>query len=79
MKMDRRTFLAGTAVFVAAPALANVVVPVRDSPRAPSPATWPEVAHPTELIFKIDGWSAPHGAHDEVRLTVNQSWRTAWR
>lgn len=79
MKMARREFLVGTGAFVAAPALANLRVPVCDTAGASSTTTPPDVTSPSELIFRIDGWSAPHEAHDEVLFTVNQSWRTAWR
>jgi hypothetical protein len=82
MRIGRRTFILGTGLAAAAPAFANLIAVART---CASPSASPS---PTDnLVFKIDGWSvrdpvsidrtAP--ACDEVWISINQSWRTAWR
>ena len=70
MTIDRRTFMSGTAVLAVAPALnlAPVLLPLRKG-------------QASRLVIKIEGWSEPHqsGADEEVWISLDRSWRTAWR
>jgi hypothetical protein len=68
--IDRRKFMSGTALIAVVPTLS--LLPVAP----PTPA-----AETNRLVIKIAGWSAPdqHGTDEEVWITVNRSWRTAWR
>jgi hypothetical protein len=86
MRIGRRTFILGTGLAAAAPAFANLIAVARTcaSPSA-SPSLSPS---PTDnLVFRIDGWSVRDSASidrnplpcDEVWISINQSWRTAWR
>jgi len=80
MKVTRRTFLVGTGVFVTSPVLANLLSTAQESMRALPPLPSADLANGIGLVFKIDGWNAHDSqARDEVWLTFNQSWRTAWR
>jgi hypothetical protein len=68
MIIDRRAFVAGTALVAFAPAFEFLPVPPS------SPAT-----NAGCLVFMIDGWNAPGDSADEVWIRVGRSWRTAWR
>jgi hypothetical protein len=75
MTIDRRAFVAGTALVVIAPAFG--LLPAEAAPSVPSPNA-PSVSR---VVFMIVGWSA----HDEstednqVWIRIGHSWRTAWR
>ena len=80
MKMSRRTFLFGAGVFAASPVLANFLTSTQDGPRAWAPVPSAETTNAGDLVFKVDGWSPRDGgSRDDLWLTVNQSWRGAWR
>jgi hypothetical protein len=68
--IDRRTFVSGTALVAVVPTLSLLPVALT------TPA-----AETNRLVMKIVGWSTPgqHGADEEVWITVDRSWRTAWR
>jgi hypothetical protein len=68
--IDRRKFVSGTALVAVAPTLSLLPVAL------PTPA-----AEANRLVIKIVGWSTPgqRGTDEEVWITVNRSWRTAWR
>ena len=82
MRIGRRTFILGTGLAAAAPAFADLLAFARTYASPPPPSS-PE----DNLVFKIDGWSVrddvtPDGAppkSDEVWISINQSWRIAWR
>lgn len=81
MRIGRRTFILGTGLAAAAPAFAELFALARTY-ASPPPAS-PEES----IVFRIDGWSVrddvtPDDApskSDEMWISVNQSWRTAWR
>ena len=68
--IDRREFLSGTALVAVAPTLSLLPVAL------PTPA-----AETNRLVMKIYGWSTPgqRGTDKELWITVDRSWRTAWR
>jgi hypothetical protein len=70
MKIDRREFLAGAAFVAVAPAL----------PALPTSST-PTARPVGPIAFMIDGWSMHDdlATIDQVWVSVNRSWRTAWR
>ena len=70
MMIDRRKFVSGTTLVAVVPTLSWLPVAL------PTPA-----AQTNRLVMKIDGWSTPgqRGTDEEVWITVNRSWRTAWR
>ena len=73
MIVDRRAFIAGTALVVVAPAIGLLPAP------AASPApTAPTIGRP---VFMIEGWSAQDDSpkDDQLWVRVDRSWRTAWR
>jgi hypothetical protein len=78
MLIDRRTFIQISAPLVAT-AAALTILPSR-LPGAPSPQLADgaqDIKHPA---LKIHGWNRPDdGAGEEVFISINQSWRTAWR
>jgi len=80
MKIARRTFLFAAGAFAASPVLAKLLPWAHGvAPDLPVPAA---AAEQTDLVFRIDGWSARESiasSCDELWLTVNKSWRTAWR
>jgi hypothetical protein len=80
MMIDRRTFvIQGATLLATVSTLADVLT-------CSSPARTPPMteAGPDEnsTVFKIHGWD-PYGGEaskgNEVWLTINQSWRAAWR
>jgi hypothetical protein len=94
MRIARRAFIRGAGLFVAAPVLASLPPSAADGwPLAvPSSAPLPpqsldEPADGADVVFKIDGWSVRDPASigrtalacDEVWISINRSWRTAWR
>jgi hypothetical protein len=70
MTINRRTFVAGTALVAVAPALELVPLHIPGYP--------PTVKR---LVFMIDGWSAQEDGDDAdcMWIMVGRSWRTAWR
>jgi hypothetical protein len=86
MMIDRRTFLVGSAC-VAVPAVVNLLSPLTLVPDSLSPQP---ASDANGLTFGIAGWSRPDdGAsegpvssdpgHDQVWISISQSWRAAWR
>jgi hypothetical protein len=70
MMIDRRNFIAGAAVVAVVPGLPVSQVPLRE--------------HATSLrypAFMIEGWSAEavNDAAGQVWITIDRSWRAAWR
>jgi len=73
MIVDRRAFIAGTALVVVAPAIGLLPAPAASpAPSAPT-IGWP--------VFMIEGWSAQDDSpkDDQLWVRVDRSWRTAWR
>ena len=79
MRIGRRTFMKSTGLAVAAPAFASFFAVSRAW-------TFPLASPQNSLTFKVVGWStrdvvstdvAPPS--EEVWISVNRSWRTAWR
>jgi len=79
MRIGRRTFILSMGLAAAAPAFASLFAVSRAWAFPPAP-------HENSLVFKVAGWSpcdfvstdvAP--AAEEVWISVNRSWRTAWR
>jgi len=68
--IDRRTFLAGTALVALAPPLE----------RLPAQLPTPETAK-GRVVLMIEGWSVPEesAAADVAWIRIGRSWRTAWR
>ena len=68
--IDRREFIAGSAVITIAPAL----VLFRTQSPPVETATIP-------VAFMIEGWSVQDdsGVADQIWMRVGHSWRTAWR
>jgi hypothetical protein len=89
--MDRRTFLQ-SALLAGTPVL-RVVPPFLFTHSATSNAEQPSSSPPAEIdadlasvVFAIEGWdriasgdSGEHRATDQVFITINRSWRCAWR
>jgi hypothetical protein len=69
MMIDRRAFVAGTALVAAAPAFRFAPLEAAAS-----------VAD-TVPVLMIDGWSTPDegGPSDQIWIRVGHGWRTAWR
>ena len=69
MMIDRRAFVAGTALL--AVASARGLLPLDAAANAP------DVRSP---VLMIDGWSAQSDSDlDQVWIRVGHGWRTAWR
>lgn len=70
MMIDRRTFVSGTAVLAVAPALNLAPVLLQE-----------RKGQARQLVIKIEGWNEPRrsGADEEVWISLDRSWRTAWR
>jgi hypothetical protein len=89
MLMSRRSFIAGTTLLVAAPAVANLLSPSPIAGSLPWPIRGPAApqtpvgaADTNELVFKVDGWSVGddlYAADGRVLISINQSWRCGWR
>jgi len=86
----RRSFLIGCGGMAAAPAIAQLKLPVAaglsaslPAPVLPGPAAVSGVADPADWTLRIAGWDMPgssgHAAPGEVWLHINSSWRAAWR
>jgi hypothetical protein len=70
MMIDRREFIASAALVCVAPAIH--LLPTQ----RPSSA-----ASQNRVVFMIRGWSVQddRAGANQVWITVNNSWRTAWR
>jgi hypothetical protein len=84
MTIDRRTFLQEAAFFAMTPAIAAFLprTSIAQQPRAKSAVEKLEGGTESKLVeFKIDGWklSAERPTENEFLISINQSWRTAWR
>ena len=75
MMIDRRTFVAGTALVAVAPTLGLLPTQAGPSVAAPSAAT------AARIVFMIEGWSVQdeRTTADQVWIRIGRSWRTAWR
>ena len=75
MMIDRRAFVAGTALVAVAPTLGLLPTQAGPSVAAPSAAT------AARIVFMIEGWSAQDDStkDDQLWVRVDRSWRTAWR
>lgn len=77
MRIARRKFVLATGAFAAWPALAKLS-PLPGGAARELPASL--AAEEPELVFRIDGWSPEQPPlRDERWLTINKSYRTAWR
>jgi hypothetical protein len=92
MRIARRTFLVGAGVVAASPVLANLLTSASDNGTRALPLSAPllppaDASDQSDLVFKIEGWNVRDAlssdrvpaAVDEAWISVNQSWRTAWR
>jgi hypothetical protein len=88
--LGRRAFLIGCGWVATAPALANawsLLAP--SSPRQVSlgdsllQQALAGETQPAGTVLRIDGWERPFdhesSADGEVWISINQSWRSAWR
>jgi len=67
MMIDRRVFVAGTALVAAAPAFRLIPMDAAASVADAVP------------VLVIDGWSTPDDSGGQVWMRVGHGWRTAWR
>ena len=83
----RREFLIGCGCSVTAPAFAALGLPLE---AGPLPVAQPSAAlleaqstEPETLVLRIDGWEPPASrgspADDQMWVSVDSSWRAAWR
>ena len=82
MNIDRRSFIQAVAVAGSASALmAFVPLSSMTDARSVQSGGPAEAADSDSVVFTIDGWEVEkHGlSQDEVRIRINQSWRSAWR
>ena len=88
MNMTRRTFILSSGLVAAAPALASVLTtaPDPESSMLRSAADLQSDLPVTEaagydLPFRIDGWEPREeiAADERMWISINQSWRAAWR
>jgi len=70
MMIDRREFVAGTALLSVSPHLALSATPVS-----------PIAATANRVAFMIQGWSAPNDdeSTDQYWISISPRWRTTWR
>jgi len=80
MMIDRRTFIIQGATLLATAPAFGVMLPHSSAAQAP---LMTEVgAGENSAVFKIHGWDHYEGEasnENEVWITINQSWRAAWR
>ena len=93
MMMARSTFILGASLFAGVPVLDHLLASAANSQArarsAPLPPPVPaDVVAETDLVVKIAGWDVRDlvvdgvsmtRARDEVWVSVNRFWRTAWR
>jgi hypothetical protein len=86
--LGRRSFLITCGWMVAAPALAKVQPPstTMSRPGAPPVDPLPPQTDGARLevpVLQIEGWETPliseKSEGSQVWISINQSWRTAWR
>jgi hypothetical protein len=88
----RRSFLIGCGCIVAAPAFAEIGLPLPLAtgdlpPSLPADAlAQAGMASPTtpvDIVLRIEGWESPldsqSPADGRARIRINSSWRVAWR
>ena len=80
MNIDRRSFIQAVAIVASSSALMPLL-PVSSIAGGSSVQSPAEAAVSDSVVFTIDGWDLDkHGlSQNEVRIRVNQSWRSAWR
>jgi hypothetical protein len=75
MIIGRRTFILGTGFVASAPALAlHASLPLGSAQPRPVAGE----GGMNGAVFKIHGWEDDRGG-DQLWISINQSWRTAWR
>ena len=89
MNIDRRKFLVSTGLAATAPALAGLLslpaIAQLSAAQSPEPALSAGEANvridTSGVVFGIDGWGLGDNSPDAnmVLISVNQSWRSAWR
>lgn len=89
MRIDRRSFIQRAALVAGTPALMSLVALASpgqsrtSSDRTPSvPSCNAGGTGENTLTLQIDGWDHLHPESqngNEVWITINQSWRSAWR
>jgi hypothetical protein len=82
--INRRTFLQNVAFVASAPALTNLflISSTAQSPASESVATSKPQPPGKNAVFKIHGWDRQGGSEsqdNQVWISINDSWRTAWR
>ena len=87
MNMNRRTFILSSSLVAVAPGFASVLT-TSPSPGSllPGPVSLQVDLPVTEtagydLPFRIDGWEPrdEFAADGRIWISINQSWRAAWR
>jgi hypothetical protein len=87
--LERRSFLIAGGIAVGTPAMARALVLPATSNRPPTllseplpPQTPVDETHDARVL-QIEGWDTPfvseESARSQVWISVNRSWRTAWR
>ena len=83
--MNRRMFLYGAGLVGLTPAIMELL-PVLARAEARNPLSGAPVSTTSDgitdfdaIVFKIDGWDSFDPSPNEVSISVNQSWRSAWR
>ena len=84
MTINRRTFLQDMAIVSIAPAISNLLLvsSAAQSSAAVSPAPLHSQPAGGNSILKIHGWDQQCDnelKENQVWLSINGSWRTAWR
>ena len=83
--MNRRMFLYGAGLVGLTPAIMELLPGLaRAKARTPLyippvPATPDAISDFNAIVFKIDGWDSSEPGPNEVSISLNQSWRSAWR
>ena len=80
MPIDRRTFIVQGSTLLAITPCLGIFAP--GSSTAQSPRVISSETHEKSTRFKIDGWDTCDvdlANADVVWLSLNQSWRAAWR
>jgi hypothetical protein len=76
----RRSFLIGCGCIVAAPAFAEIGVPLAMGNLPPADAS---AQAGMDLVLRIQGWESPldsqNSADDRAWIRINSSWQAAWR
>jgi hypothetical protein len=76
----RRSFLIGCGCIVAAPAFAEIGLPLAMGNLPPADAS---AQAGMDLVLRIEGWElafdSQNPADDRACIRINSSWQTAWR